>query len=63
MKITFKQTIIEGVFDEEYAEEHNYSNIIPNIGDYVKIGKIYGRVFDRTIDYDCNSIIVRIKPR
>ena len=63
MRITFKQTIIEGVFDEEYAEEYNYSNIIPNIGDYVTIGKIYGRVFDRTIDYDSDSIIVRIKPR
>lgn len=62
MKMTFKQTIIKGVFDEENIVEYIYSNIAPNIGDYVRVGKIEGRVFDKSIDYDCKSIIVRVKP-
>lgn len=64
MKITFKQTIIEGVFDEEYVEEHIKSELVPNIGDYVTVGNIHGRVFDKVIDYNkCNDIVIRVKPR
>ena len=62
MEITFKQTFIKGVFDEEYLEEHIESIIVPNIGDYVRVGRIYGKVIDKYIDY-CNNIEIRVKPR
>ena len=58
MKITFKQTIIKGVFDRDYVEECIESDIVPRNGDYVKIGKIDGRIRDITIDYNHNEIII-----
>lgn len=64
MKMIFKQTIVEGVFDEKNIEEHIKSELVPNIGDYVTVGNIYGRVFDKVIDYNkCNDIVIRVKPR
>ena len=64
MKITFKQTIIKGVFDDEYLEEHIKSELVPNIGDYVRVGDIHGRVFDKKIDYNkYNDIVINVKPR
>ena len=61
MRMTFKQTIIENVFDEKNIEEHIKSELVPNIGDYVKVGNICGMVYDKTIDYNCNVIEIRIK--
>lgn len=64
MKMTFKQTIVKGVFDEENIEEHIKSELVPNIGDYVTVGNIYGRVYDKIIDYNnCNDIVIRINSR
>ena len=64
MRMTFKQTIIKGVFDDEYLEEHIKSELVPNIGDYVTVGDIHGRVFDKTIDYNkYNDIVIRVKSR
>lgn len=64
MKMIFKQTIVEGVFDEKNIEEHIKSELVPNIGDYVIVGNINGRVFDKVIDYNkCNDIVIRVKPR
>lgn len=64
MRMTFKQTIVKGVFDEENIEEHIKSELVPNIGDYVTVGNIHGRVFDKVIDYNnCNDIVIRVKPR
>ena len=63
MKIKFKQTIIKGVWKREFIEESIKSNIIPNVGDYVKIGNIYGRVDCRSIDYNSNNITVLLYPR
>ena len=64
MRMTFKQTIIENVFDEKNIEEHIKSELVPNIGDYVKVGDIYGWVFEKTIDYNnYNDIVIRVKPR
>ena len=63
MKITFRQTIIKGVFDREFLEETINSNIIPNTGDYVKIGNINGRVNNRIIDYNTNNITINITIR
>lgn len=60
MKITFKQTIIEDVFDRDYVEECTESDIVPRNGDHVKIGKIDGRIRDITIDYNRNEIIVQM---
>ena len=62
MRMTFKKTIIENVFDETDIEEHIKSELVPNIGDYVKVGNIYGMVYEKTIDYNCNDIVIRIKP-
>ena len=62
MKITFKQTIIKGVFDRDYVEECIKSDIVPRNGDYVKIGKIDGRIRDVTIDYNRNKIIIQMIP-
>ena len=61
MRMTFKQTIIENVFDEKNLEEHIKSELVPNIGDDVKVGNIYGRVYDKIIDYNCNDIVIRVK--
>ena len=47
----------------KFIEESIKSNIIPNVGDYVKIGNIYGRVDCRNIDYNSNNIIVLLYPR
>ena len=44
MQIKFRQTIFKSVFDREFLEKTINSNIIPNTGDYVKIGNINGRV-------------------
>lgn len=63
MKIKFKQTIIKGVWKREFIEESIKSNIIPNVGDYVKIGNIDGRVDCRSIDYNSNNITVLLYPR
>ena len=63
MRITFKQTIIKGVFDEKNIEEHIKSELVPNIGDYVTVGNIYGRVYDKIIDYNCNDIVIRVNSR
>lgn len=60
MQIKFKQTIFKSAFDREFLEETINSNIIPNTGDYVKIGNINGRVDHRTIDYNTNDITIRI---
>ena len=61
MRMTFEQNIIENVFDEKNLEEHIKSELVPNIGDYVKVGNIYGRVYDKIIDYNCNDIVIRVK--
>lgn len=64
MRMTFKQTIIENVFDEKNIEEHIKSELVPNIGDYVTVGNIYGRVYDKIIDYNnCNDIVIRVDSR
>ena len=64
MRMTFKQRIIENVFDETKLEEHIKSELVPNIGDYVTVGNIYGRVCDKTIDYNkCNDIVIRVESR
>ena len=62
MKITFKQNIIKGVFDRDYVEECIESAVVPRNGDYVKIGKIDGRIRDITIDYNRNEIIIQMIP-
>lgn len=64
MKITFKQTIIKSEFDEENIEEHIKSELVPNVNDYVIVGNIYGRVYDKIFDYNnCNDIVIRIRSR
>ena len=62
MQIKIRQTILKSVFDREFLEETINSNIIPNTGDYVKIGNINGRVDHRIIDYNTNDITIRIQP-
>ena len=63
MKITFKQTIIKGILKREFIEESIKSNIIPNVGDYVKIGNINGMVDCRSIDYNSDNITVLLYPK
>lgn len=64
MKMTFKQTIIKSEFDEENIEEHIKSELVPNVNDYVIVGNIYGRVYDKIIDYNnCNDIVIKIRSR
>ena len=63
MQIKFRQTIFKSVFDREFLEETINSNIIPNTGDYVKIGNINGRVNNRIIDYNTNNITINITIR
>ena len=41
-------------------EETINSNIIPNTGDYMKIGSINGRVDYKIIDYNTNDITIQI---
>lgn len=63
MQMKISQIIIEGVWDREFIEETIESNIIPNVGDYVKIGNIDGKVRDKIIDYNTNEITIRLYPR
>ena len=63
MNITFKQTLIKGVWKRAFVEACITSNVIPNVGDRVKIGSIDGRVDDRSIDYNSNNITVLLYPR
>ena len=60
MQIKIRQTIFKSVFDREFLEETINSNIIPNTGDYVKIGSINGRVDYKIIDYNTNDITIQI---
>ena len=60
MQIKFRQTIFKSVFDREFLEETINSNIIPNTGDYEKIGSINGRVDYKIIDYNTNDITIQI---
>ena len=60
MQIKIRQTIFKSVFDREFLEETINSNIIPNTGDYVKIGNINGRVDYKIIDYNTNDITIQI---
>ena len=59
MNITFKQTIIKGILKRRFAEE----SIKTDVGDYVKIGNIEGKVDYRSIDYNFNDITVWVNPR
>ena len=60
MNITFKQTIIKGILKRRLAEESIKTDIVPDVGDYVKIGNIEGRVDYRIIDYNTNDITIQI---
>lgn len=60
MQIKIRQTIFKSVFDREFLEETINSNIIPNTGDYVKIGNINGIVDYKFIDYNTNDITIQI---
>ena len=63
MNITFKQTIIKGILKRRLAEESIKTDVVPDVGDYVKIGKIEGKVEYRSIDYNSNYITVWVTPR
>ena len=63
MNITFKQTIIKGILKRRFAEESIKTDVVPNVGDYVKIGNIEGKVDYRSIDYNSNYITVWVTPR
>ena len=63
MNITFKQTIIKGVLKRRFAEESIKTDVVPDVGDYVKIGNIEGKVDYRSIDYNSNYITVWVTPR
>ena len=63
MNITFKQTIIKGILKRRFVEENIETDIVPDIGDYVKIGNIEGKVDYRSIDYNFNDITVWVNPR
>ena len=63
MNITFKQTIIKGILKRRFAEESIKTDVVPDVGDYVKIGKIEGKVEYRSIDYNSNYITVWVTPR
>ena len=63
MKITFKQTIIKSVWKREFVEETIKNNVIPNVGDHIKIGNIDGRVDYRIINYNSNDITILLYPR
>ena len=63
MNITFKQTIIKGILKRRFVEESIKTDVVPDVGDYVKIGKIEGKVEYRSIDYNSNYITVWVTPR
>ena len=63
MNITFKQTIIKGILKRRFAEESIKTDVVPDVGDYVKIGNIEGKVDYRSIDYNSNYITVWVTPR
>ena len=63
MNITFKQTIIKGILKRRFAEESIKTDVVPDVGDYVKIGNIEGKVNYRSIDYNSNYITVWVTPR
>ena len=63
MNITFKQTIIKGILKRRLAEESIKSDVVPRVGDYVKICNIEGKVESRSIDYNSNDITVWVNPR
>ena len=63
MKITFKQTIIKGILKRRFVEESIETDVVPDVGDYVKIGNIEGKVDYRNIDYNINYITVWVNPR
>ena len=62
MNITFKQTIIKGILKRRLAEESIKTDVVPDVGDYVKIGNIEGKVGHRSIDYNFNYITVWVAP-
>lgn len=63
MKITFKQTLIKGVLKRAFVEETIKNNVIPNVGDHIKIGNIDGRVDYRIINYNSNDMTILLYPR
>ena len=63
MNITFKQTIIKGILKRRLAEESIKTDVVPDVGDYVKIGNIEGKADYRSIDYNSNYITVWVTPR
>ena len=63
MNITFKQKIIKGILKRRFAEESIKTDVVPDVGDYVKIGNIEGKVNYRSIDYNSNYITVWVTPR
>ena len=63
MNITFKQTIIKGILKRRFVEENIETDIVPDVGDYVKIGNIEGKVGHRSIDYNFNDITVWVNQR
>ena len=63
MNITFKQTIIKGILKRRLAEESIKTDVVPDVGDYVKMGNIEGKVEYRSIDYNSNYITVWVTPR
>lgn len=63
MKITFKQTIIKGILKRRFVEESIETDVLPDVGDYVKIGNIEGKVESRIIDYESNYITIWLYPR
>ena len=63
MNITFKQTIIKGILKRRFVEESIKTDVVPDVGDYVKIGNIEGKVNYRSIDYNSNYITVWVTPR
>ena len=63
MQMKISQIIIEGVWDKKIIEETVNSDIIPNAGDYIKVGNIEGKVDYRIIDYNTNDITIRMRPR
>ena len=63
MNITFKQTIIKGILKRRLAEESIKTDVVPDVGDYVKIGNIEGKVEYRSIDYNSNYITVWVTHR
>ena len=63
MNITFKQTIIKGILKRRFAEESIKTDVVPDVGDYVKIGNIEGKAESRIIDYESNYITIWLYPK